>query len=196
MSVMLMMISPAHESGTWKTDKMYLLREEEDTHTHTHMHPHSFTHTWTHFIKSFSLQSLSQRPQAGFHNTFSRASHTLEEMLPYPSSLTGNSIHNTTNCPRNQSQVRIEIQLSIKTILSSIMPTNSVFLNHQEIVQVSSVISHHQDFYPHIQVDLILHPFLDSQYFQCALQKLEFTYNLTSLKIPFTFHELLSLRFK
>ena len=103
MSVMLIIISPAHntESGTWKTDKMYLLREEEGTYTHTHTHTHSFTHTWAHFIKSFSLQSLSQRPQAGFHNTFSRASHTLEEMLPYPSSLTGNSIHNATNCPRN-----------------------------------------------------------------------------------------------
>lgn len=45
MSVMLIIISPAHntESGAWKTDKMYLLREEEGTHTHSLIHSHMDT---------------------------------------------------------------------------------------------------------------------------------------------------------
>ena len=52
MSVMLIVISPAHntESGTWKIDKIYLLSEEEGTytHTHTHTHTHTLTHSLTH----------------------------------------------------------------------------------------------------------------------------------------------------
>ena len=64
MSVMLIVISPAHntESGTWKIDKIYLLSEEEGTYTHTHTHSLIHSHMDT-LHKNHSLQSCPRDPK-------------------------------------------------------------------------------------------------------------------------------------
>ena len=64
MSVMLIIISPAHntESGTWKTDKMYLLREEEGTYTHTHTHSLIHSHMGTRHKIILSTEFVPETP--------------------------------------------------------------------------------------------------------------------------------------
>lgn len=76
--------NPAH-FFCMKTYKIYLLNEEKSTHTHTLTL--TLIDVLTSYNHSFSTE-LSQRPQAGFHNTLiSRTNYAPVETL-FPSFLT------------------------------------------------------------------------------------------------------------